>query len=362
VGHRILVTGASGNLGARVVDELARDREAELVVGLARRRPQREIRPGVVWRELDLTPPSSPLARDPLDEVLEGIDTVVHLAWLIQPTRDVTRQWEVNVRGTERLLTAIAGSEVRTIVHASSVGAYSPPRDPAQPVDETWPTHGIATSHYSLAKAYVERLLDRFEEQVPEVAVRRLRPGLVLQRGAAAHVRRLFLGALAPARSIGRGRVPVVPDIPGLAASVVHTEDAARAVRAAIHAEVDGAFNLAAPDPVTARDLAALFGARRVRVPRRVARAATSVAFATRLAPVGTGWFDLAFASPLLDASRAARELGWVPTWSAHDALRDVLAGLADGAGEGSPPLEGDAHRSRLGELAAVRQGADEVP
>jgi hypothetical protein len=51
-----------------------------------------------------------------------------------------------------------------------------------------------------------------------------------------------------------------------------------------------------------------------------------------------------------------------VPTWSAHDALRDVLAGLADGAGEGSPPLEGDAHRSRLGELAAVRQGADEVP
>ena len=44
--------------------------------------------------------------------------------------------------------------------------------------------------------------------------------------------------------------------------------------------------------------------------------------------------------APLLDYSRAERELDFRPQWSSVQAMRDLLAGLFDGAGTASPPLK----------------------
>jgi hypothetical protein len=41
-----------------------------------------------------------------------------------------------------------------------------------------------------------------------------------------------------------------------------------------------------------------------------------------------------------MDCSRARDQLGWVPARSAEDALMDLLAGLRDGAGHPTPPLD----------------------
>ena len=46
-----------------------------------------------------------------------------------------------------------------------------------------------------------------------------------------------------------------------------------------------------------------------------------------------------AFTVPLLDCSRARRELGWVPKWTSTDALADLLAGVAHRIHTDSPPL-----------------------
>jgi UDP-glucose 4-epimerase len=368
-GVRIVVTGATGNIGSQVVERLVADPDVSEVVGLARRTPRDGGGPdgkgpnGVRWVALDLTP-RSPAAtgQDPLDAVLAGADAVVHLAWLIQPTRDPARLWEVNVGGSERVLDAVARAGVGTVIHLSSVGAYAP-APPGQEVDETWPTSSVATSDYGLAKAYVERLLDVHEERHPGTRVVRLRPSLVVQRRAAAHVRRLFVGALVPDAAFGAlTELPVVPDVPGLAVQLVHAEDVAAAVHAALRRDVRGAFNLAAPPPLSGRDLARLLGARSVSLPARVARVAVHASWAARLQPVDPGWFDLALRTPLLRTDRAAAELGWTPRWGAEEALFDVLDGLRDGAGYATPPLEGDADRSRVAELQAGRQGGSEVP
>ncbi len=57
------------------------------------------------------------------------------------------------------------------------------------------------------------------------------------------------------------------------------------------------------------------------------------------LQPTPPGWFDLAVSVPLLDASRARRELGWAATVPADEAFRELLDGLRDGAGFDTPPL-----------------------
>lgn len=360
-GLRVAVTGATGNIGLRLTEALAADPDVAEVVGLARRRPAPGPA-GTRWLAVDLTPrPAGAPGRDPLDDALAGVDVLVHLAWLIQPSRDPGRLWEVNAAGTARLLAAARRVGVRAIVHASSVGTYAP-APPGTEVDETWPTHGIATSSYSLGKAYVERLLDAYEARWPDMRVVRLRPALVLQRRSAAHVRRLFAGGLVPDVAFGAlPQLPVLPDVPGLVLQFSHTEDVADAFRAAVVRDVRGAFNLAAPSPLTVPDIARLLGARTRSVPPRAARAVFRASWSARIQPLEVGWFDLAFRTPVLRTDRATAELGWAPRWSAEEALLDMLAGLREGAGDRTPPLEGDEDRSRVIELLTARQGGGEV-
>ncbi len=357
---RVVVTGATGNVGVRTVEALAADPQVGEVIGLARRRPAIGP-PGVRYVGFDLAPPRAGVPEpDPLIDVLAGADAVVHLAWIIQPTRVPYRLWEVNAVGSRRLFAAAAAAGVERIVNISSVGAYSPAA-PGTWVDESWPTDGIATSHYSLAKAYVERLLDDHEARHPTRVVR-LRPSLIVQRPTAAHVRRLFVGGLVPDAAFGAvTRTPIVPDVPGIAVQLTHTEDVAEAIRAAVTRDVSGAFNLAAEPALDLPAIAEAFGARTVPVPPRLARAALTAAWNTRLLPVDPGWFDMGLHTPLLRSDRARRELDWRPRWDAESALFDVLEGLRDGAGDHTPPLEGDEARSRLVELATTRQGGGEV-
>ena len=54
------------------------------------------------------------------------------------------------------------------------------------------------SSYYGRHKAEVERRLDRFEAEAPEVRVVRMRPGLVFKKEAAEGIRRLFAGPFFP--------------------------------------------------------------------------------------------------------------------------------------------------------------------
>jgi nucleoside-diphosphate-sugar epimerase len=262
----------------------------------------------------------------------------VHLVWAIQPSRDDAELRRINVAGSERVLRAVAEAKAPALVYASSVGAYSPgPKD--RRVDEGWPTGGIGTSFYSRHKAEVERLVDRFEQEHPDRRVVRLRPALIFKREAASGIRRLFAGPLLPSPLLRGGRLPVVPNIPGLVFQTVHSLDVGHAYRLAITGDARGAFNVAAEPVLDPSAIAEITGGRLVPVPARVARLAAAGTWRLRLQPTPPGWLDLALGSPLMDTSRAKAELGWTPEHDAGSALREILAGMGESAGMDTPPL-----------------------
>src|SRR5438874_6410594 len=237
---RIVVTGASGNVGTSVLEALSADPTVESVLGLARRLPALTL-PKVEWAAADI-------ARDELAPHFRGAHAVVHLAWAIQPSHELRTLRRINVVGSERVFRAVGEARVPALVYASSVGAYSPgPKD--RRVDESWPTNGVRTSFYARHKAEVERRLDRFEGEHPEIRVVRLRPGMIFKREAATGIRRLFAGPLLPTSLVAPGRIPVVPDIPGLRFQAVHSRDVGDAYRLALVTEARGAFNIAS-EPV----------------------------------------------------------------------------------------------------------------
>jgi nucleoside-diphosphate-sugar epimerase len=333
---RVVVTGATGNLGTSVLDALGSDSSVGSVLGVARRVPDAPAPAGRPWSKVDWA--AADVVHADLDKVFAGADAVVHLAWLIQPSHDIDVMRATNVAGSERVFAAAAAAGVPTVVYASSVGAYSPgPKDRA--VDETWPTEGTRSSFYGRHKAEVERILDHFEAGHPAVRVVRLRPGLIFKRESAADIRRLFLGSWFPARLLRLGAIPVVPRTPRLVFQAVHASDVAEACRLALTSEVRGPFNLAAEPVLDSAELGRVLGARPVPVPKLALRIGADVSWRLRLQPTPPGWLDLALDVPVLDCTRARRELDWAPRWSAGDALLDLFSGFADSASGPTPAL-----------------------
>lgn len=336
---RIVVVGATGNVGTSVLEALGRDDAVDSILGLARRRAT------APYAKTDFAP--ADVTRDDLVPHFRGADCVIHLAWLIQPSRDRKTLWQTNVEGSSRVLAAVAAAGVPALVVASSIGAYSP--GPKQRVDESWPREGIPASWYSRQKAELERRLDRFEAE-HDVRTVRLRPALIMKRESAEEVRRLFAGPFFPNPVARPGRLPVVPHVPGAVVQLVHSHDVGEAYRLAATGEVRGAFNVAAEPEVDGKRVAAAIGARTLTIPPQVARTLAAATWHARLHPTSPDWLDLALGAPLLDCTRAREELGWAPARDGIETIRELLVGLADGAGGSTPPLR---RGGRLGEIAA---------
>lgn len=342
---RVVVTGATGNVGTALLALLIDDEAVSSVVAIARRRPPAsESDRKVAWTEADV-------AVDDLRPHLDGADALVHLAWLFQPTHQPMVTWRANAVGSARVFAAAADTGIATVVYASSVGAYSPA--PGRTVDESWATHSMPASAYGREKAYVERLLDTFEARHPGVRVVRLRPAFIFQRSAATEQRRIFAGPFLPNQMVSPGRLPVLPVPTGLSFQAVHAEDVAEAYRLALTTPAQGAFNIAADPVVDAEALAGLLGTRVVRMPRFLVRAAVALLWRTHLAPADPALLDLVLDLPHLDTSRARDELGWVPRHSALDAVRELIDGMAHGAGGATPPLAPDTAAGRARELSS---------
>jgi UDP-glucose 4-epimerase len=343
---RVVVVGASGNVGTSVLTALAGEPAVDSVLGVARRVPEDASFAKTEWAEADVV-------GDDLVPLFRGADAVVHLAWLIQPSRDPEMLRAVNVDGSRRVFRAAGEAGVGALVYASSIGAYSAgPKD--RRVDESWPSEGIETSFYSVHKAATERMLDDLEREFPELRVVRLRKALVFKRDAAEEIRRYFIGPFVPTSLLRPGLIPVVPDVERLVFQAVHSLDAGDAYRLAIVREdARGAYNVAAEPVLDPDALARLFGARKLRVAPGVLRAGAAAAWRARLTPTPEGWVDMGLGVPIMDVSRIRNELGWEPRHTAGEALLELLEGMRAHSGLETPPLAPQASGpARVRELA----------
>ena len=340
----VVVTGATGNIGSAVVEQLlGRGHEVRAVA----RRPALDWEHDrLVWTMLDLTAQD----RIPrLREVFEGADTVVHTAWGFQPTRDEKYLADLDVGGTVAVLRAAEAVQVGHLVHVSSVGVYSRARD-GVPVGEDWPTGGTPWLPYSRHKSAAERLLDGHEAKpghIPQVA--RIRPSLVARAEVGGSLDRYVLPSLVPAAVLRA--VPVLPLDRRFRVQLSHTEDNAAGNVAVVERPALGTVNHA-PEPVLRQaDVAAALHARPVHLPWSVLRAVASLAWMMRLQPVDPGWLDMAHDVPVLSSGRARAELGWRPRHDARCVLHEAVAGMVAQSGRGTPALRPRRWREQLREL-----------
>lgn len=332
----VAVTGPTGEIGLPLLAELERDPAVGAVRGMARRPfdPADEGWKKVVYRRGDI------LDRGSLAALFDGVDVVVHLAFAIFGGREETHR--VNLEGSRNVFEVAAAAGVERLVYASSVAAYGfHPGNPL-PLTEEVPARGSEGFYYSAQKAELEATL---EETLLGSAVDAyvFRPCVVAGPRAtmliAKTVEGARLGDPLPAARRALGRLPllkpVLPD-PGVPIQLVHHDDVARALAAAIAGKGEpGAYNLAGEGEISVADIAAALGWHSVPLPGPAVGLSAGIGRRLAFLSPQLEWATAVRTPVLMDAAKARRELGWEPRFDAAETLLQTAvsareAGLLD--------------------------------
>ena len=324
---RVLVTGATGFIGARLVEALCE--RGVPVRAMTRRAVPPAPRPGCEWRRADLDDVAA------LRGLCDGIDAVVHCAGHAHAHPGGAAQAAVHDRvnrlGSLNLAHAAAASGVRRLVFLSSVKAMGAPG--AQCVDESWSSP--PETAYGLAKRAAEQGIDAIAAASTLQAVH-LRLAMVYGAGSRGNLERMFA-------AVRRGWFPPLPET-GSRRSLVHVSDVVGAILLALEAApaVGGAFIVAHPEPCSG---AALYRAMRTAlgrsapqwgVPAGVLRALGGLGDVAARAlgrplPLGRDVVARLLDSECYCPDRIMHTLGWRAQVDLRTGLAEVLAGVPPG-------------------------------
>jgi UDP-glucose 4-epimerase len=332
----VAVTGPTGEIGLPLLAELEEDSRVGAVRGMARRPfdPADEGWEKVVYRRGDI------LDRGSLAALFDGVDVVVHLAFAIFGGREETHK--INLEGSRNVFEVAAAAGVERLVYASSVAAYGFHLENPQPLTEAVPARGSESFYYSAQKAELESTLDELLLG-SGVDAYVFRPCIVAGPRAtmliAKTVEGVRLGDPLPLARRALGRLPlarpVLPD-PGVPIQLVHHDDVARALAAAIAGRGEpGAYNLAGAGEISVGDIARALGWRSIPVPRPALGLGAGVARRLAFVTPQLEWATAVRTPVLMDTAKARRELGWAPRFDAAETLLQTAvaareAGLLD--------------------------------
>jgi UDP-glucose 4-epimerase len=309
----VAVTGPTGDIGRALLRRLDADPLVTKVLGMARRPfdPASQGLEKTEYRQGDV------LDRDAVQALAGEADVLVHLAFIIVGGREETRS--VNLEGSRNVFEAARG--VKRHVYTSSVAAYGFHAENPQPLTEDVPARGSDAHYYSAQKAELEATLrEALDGADTETYV--LRPCIVAGGDALALVE--AFPSLLRKSPVG----PVLPD-PGTPFQLVHTEDVALALAAAVRGGGEpGIYNLAGAGTISVADLARAFGWHSLPVPRAGVAATAAVTGKLPLMPPQVSWLNALRVPVVMDTARAREQLGWQPQ---HD-TRAVLADTARSA------------------------------
>jgi len=320
----VAVTGPTGTLGFGLMPLLQADDRVARVTGVARR----PFDPAVYgWTKTEYRRGD---VRDPevLRDAFRHADVVVHLAFQVTGNASGETIRSVNVDGTLNAFDAAAAAGVRRFVFASSVAAYGFHRDNPTGMTEDWPVRPARRLFYAREKARLEHLLQARAARPGAPDLYLLRPSIVLGPHVigAKSLPRGPLGASVRALARWAGRIPFPVPAPELPVQVVHEADVGQALlQCVVAAGPPGAYNIAADGVVTPRTVARELGMLPLPVPSGLVQAAARAVAALPFLPPVAQWVETVSHPPVMDTTRAKKELGWDPRFTALDTLRDTL-------------------------------------
>ena len=322
----VAVTGPTGDIGRSLLRALDRSRDIKAVNAMARRPfdPEEAGLRKTRYRQGDV------LDRESVDRLVQDADVVVHLAFLILGGLEETER--INIEGSRNVFEATVAAKAQRLVYASSVAAYGFHADNPEQLTEDVPPRGTERHYYSAQKAKLEGVLNEITAGTATSAYA-FRPCIVAGPDALALLENIpyiqlsdkMPGAVLRALELMPALKPVLPD-PGVPFQLVHHDDVATALRAAVVGRGEpGVYNLAGPGELTMSDLASALGWYSVPMPEIAMDAAAELVARLPFVPAEAQWIEAVRTPVLMDTAKARRELGWRPRHDARETLQQMV-------------------------------------
>lgn len=270
------------------------------------------------------------LDRESVASFVAGADVVVHLAFLIVGGLEEARR--INLEGSRNVFEATVSAGATRLVYTSSVAAYGFVEGRPQPLTEDVPARGTESFYYSAQKAELERVLDQVVGG-SKVEAYVFRPCIVAGPDSPALIKSIpyvrFRRALPPpVRRVVEALPllrPVLPD-PGVPFQLVHADDVALALRAAVLGRGEpGVYNLAAEDELTITDLAGALDWYAIPLPGPALDASAEIAARIPFTPPQAAWLEALRTPTLMSAAKARSKLRWRPQHTGRETLRETV-------------------------------------
>jgi UDP-glucose 4-epimerase len=302
----VLITGVNDYWGSRLARRLLNE-SGMRIIGVDAEPPQNGIK-GVDFVQADVRNPA-------LTELfeLEQVHTVCHLKFInsIKPSDAIS---DLNLRGTQNIMEACAAAGVKKVLLKSSLSVYGAhPNNPAL-LTETDSLRGSPRYGYTRHLVDIEKFCNVFRRERPEFSLTTLRFASIIGSTADTPMSRLLNHRWAPALL---GFDPTL--------QVLHEDDALAALAHGVLYDRPGAFNIAADGPLPLSRVLALAGTIPLPILHPMAYwglklLGNSGADLDEYAPIEPDYLRYSWVG---DVSKMRDQFGFVPGYTAEDALRE---------------------------------------
>lgn len=300
------ITGAFGYIGTQVLKRLERGDDFDRILCVDVCGPKVPLPRRFEFHECDVR------EGERLRSIFEkaGVETVLHLAFIANPTRNDQMEYEVDVNGSHNVIAAVEALGVRRLVVASSDTVYGFFEGTADQLTEDAPLRATLGFRYAENKVEVEGLVADFAARVRGCAVVVLRPCIVMGPGM----------NNATARTL---RQPLIFSVRGYdpIMQFIHEEDVAEAFYLALTRPVQGVFNLAADEGVRFSELARIVGKPMLPLPAWLSYPLVEILYRLRLIPFGSSQLDYIRYPMSMNTEKIRSELGFSPRYTSRQTL-----------------------------------------
>lgn len=307
----IAITGINSYFAGSLLPKLEQDPDIEAIIGIDIMPWSGDSRKVTFYQE-DVRNPG-------IAGLLKKVDTVVHLAFVVQEIHDKKKSDEINIEGSRNVFQACAAHQVGRLIYTSSIAAYgSHPENPIG-ITEDRPLRANDDCYYSSNKVAVESILDEFSRKHPDTTLTRFRPPVVvgpnLNNFAVDIYSRKHTFAI-------KGRDPEL--------QFLHEDDLGEALYIAVKQDLPGEFNLAPDDYSTTRKINEIAGMKTFDISLGLMRFIANLTFALRLGTISDDWVSLMEYPVVVSNAKFKQATGWKPKYSTEASFREFIGAVKE--------------------------------
>lgn len=304
----VLITGSNGYLGNLLILKLIHNPDIKTIIGVDKKSIKTPIKnEKFIFVQMNY-------GDKEITRILEtyNIDTVIHLASILNPQKNLSREelFNIEVNGTINLLKACVEKSIKRFIYSSSGAAYGYHADNPIPLKEYHPLRGNKEFFYSYHKMMIEKELETYRETYPFMKQFIFRIATILGKNTKNQITQLF-------------DLPFLIGIKGLTSPFcfIWDEDVIKCLEMAIFAPKEKAdvYNLAGDGYLTIQEISKILNKSIIFFSPEFLKNVLKILYSLNLSPYSSEQVLFLQYRPVLDNTKLKEKFGFIPDKSSKD-------------------------------------------